>query len=513
MMPLLRAQKHPPGVFFSPNSTPQYRFFVSEAPELLYSSMYGRGKSRVICEKAHYTCLRYPGAQVVLARKRRDDMGTTTLHTLLNEVIDPSHRDWGWRVSADGGSQLLYPNGSRIVVVGLDRPSKLRSGAYLRAYVDQCEEFDEEEWNAINGRLRQWRDEWREYDWNAKAWVEPVHQLGGACNPDSPEHFLYRLFRPDEGSHREYSTSDEELPNGETVKAGALLREVVLSSTTDNIANLHPRYLQRLNQMRGRYRERYVLGKWSRFEGLIYDCYDPDVSLIAKPEAWERWGGFPPPDWPRYRSIDFGYQHPFVCQWWAHDQANGEFFRYRELYHTRRLVSAHREQILQLEAQERATIEAHAARLRDSGEKIEPVDDTLFFDLTFTDHDAEDRATLEETGLIVTQPANKAVSLGLQRVYELLQPYRRDGEERWRSRIYFVRDALVERDPTREADGLPTCTEEEMLRYHYQKARTGVVGEGEREEPYKKDDDGCDAMRYLFCTLPDLTGEMRVVLL
>jgi hypothetical protein len=508
---LLREQRVPPGRYFKPNSTPQYRFFVSEAPEVLYSSMYGRGKSRVLCEKAHYTCLRYPGAQVVLARKRRDDMGTTTLHTLLNEVIDPAQRDWGWRVSADGGSQLLYPNGSRIVVVGLDRPSKLRSGAYLRAYFDQCEEAEEEEWNAIGGRLRQWRDEWREYDWTLGMWVEPTHQLGGACNPESPEHFLYRLFDPDKGSHRQYSEADEELPNGDVVPAGSLLREVVLSSISDNVENLHPRYLQRLNQMRGRYRERYVLGKWSRFEGLIYDCYEPDVSIIDRPAAWAAWGGFPPPDWPRYRAIDFGYQHPFVCQWWAEDRSEDTFYRYREIYHTRRLVSAHREQILQLEADERAVIEAAAKRLRDVGEEVPNVEDTLYFDLTFTDHDAEDRATLEETGVIVTQAANKAVSLGLQRVYELLQPYQRDGEEVWRSHIYLIRGALVERDPSREAQSLTTCTEEELMRYRYQKARVGVSGEGEREEPYKRDDDGCDAMRYLFCTLPDMYGEMRVV--
>ena len=41
----------------------------------------------------------------MLARKRRTDLGQTTLHTLLDEAITPAERAWGWRVSADGPTQ------------------------------------------------------------------------------------------------------------------------------------------------------------------------------------------------------------------------------------------------------------------------------------------------------------------------------------------------------------------------------------------------------------------------
>jgi len=479
-----------PGELFEPNSIAQERFLTSRAPELLYSGHYGCSKTRTICEKADILCRQWPGAKVILARKKREDMGQTTLPVLLNEVIHPEHREWGWSVAADGGSMLRYPNGSAIVCVGLDRPGKLRSGAYLAAFWDQCEEADLEEWLAIGGRLRQMRDDWREYDFEAGEWVSAYHQLGGACNPESPAHFLYKRFNPTH-SHQQFSEKSYELPNGKTIPSGRLVREVILAQRSDNVENLDDDYLIWLQSLTGRYRERYVEGKWKNYEGSIYEIFDPGVHIIDRPAEWDEWGGNPPPHWSRSRGIDFGYVNPFVHQWWARSP-KGTWFMYREIYHSRRRAAQHAEQILEIDEAELAALNAG---LRKRG--LEEMS-YLPFRWSYSDHSMEERATLEAAPYyIATSPADKDVTNGIQTVHERMA-VTKNAHGRAVSQLYFIRDALVEADPVLVNEKRPTCTVEEIPAYKFKNTLADTKRDKPVDEkPIKVDDHGCDAMRYL----------------
>ena len=165
---------------------------------------------------------------------------------------------------------------------------------------------------------------------------------------------------------------------------------------------------------------------------------------------------------PRYLAIDFGYENPFVCQWWAEDN-DGRLYRYREIYVTHQLV---------------ADLAPEIVRLTEN-ENLQAI---------ITDHDAEDRATLEKHGL-GSQPANKAVAPGIQSVKQRLQ-LAGDGKPR----IFFMRDSLVEADPRLEQAHLPTCTEEEITLYTWQKKAEGAEP---KDQPLKKYDHGMDPMRYM----------------
>ena len=466
-----------PAVYFRVNSIAQAAFFKSTAPEVLISSAYGKGKSRVICEKANWLAGAFPGTKIVLARKQRAHIGGTTLRTFLEEVVHPSIIAQGWRPTADGGSTMFYPNGSEVLIVGLDNPGRARSGAYTAAYVDQCEELEEIEWDAIAGRLRHP--------------VGPYRQLGGACNPESPSHFLFKRFRPDKGTHIQHFETPSKLPDGRVLPAGRVRRETIISGARDNYGNLPDDYLERLGAMRGRYYDRYVLGLWASYEGVLYGEVwnpNPDGHLVHRPEAWSRWGGHPPPDWPRYRSFDFGFNNPFVCQWWARDD-DGVFWRYREIYMSHVTVPEHKKLIRQLE--EKELDDVREAQRREGDTPIE----RLPFQLSVADHDAGDRAILErEPYRIITRPANKmndAIDAAVPHVFKML-------EER---RIRFVIGARVERDSRLEHEDKPTCTEEEMGALHYPKPQDSVLIQAKRERPVKEDDHGHDALWYLFWTL------------
>lgn len=490
---------------FRPNSWAQQRTLVSPAPEILYSGRYGSSKTRTLAEKLDMRCRMHAGARCVFARKRRTDLGATSLPVLLEQSITPAHRDWGWRPGADGGSTLFYPNGSQILCVGLDNPGKLRSGQYDLACIDQCEEIDEEEWTAISGRMR----------WIPRPWVgqdgRVMHarrQIIGGCNPDGPGHFLFKRFEPTH-SHCLFTKKPIDLPNGMVLPAGSLWAECIMAGGQDNMENLTRDYLARLAMFKGRYYDRYVLGKWVAFEGQVYDCWDPAIHVRRRPQEWvEKWGGYPPPDWPIYRSIDFGYVNPFVCQWWTRSPDN-TFWLFQEIYMTKRTVGDHARRIRALE-RKHLNVLRECERMNAAKERrLEHPIESLNLYTSVSDHDAGDRAVLELED-VYTDRANKDVSSGIQTVYRMMVPFQRaDGG--LDSRLLICPDSLTELDEALSRDNKPTCTADEVPGYRYVPVRDSTITGTPREEPFKDDDHGLDAMRYLFHTIAEVGDQVAVV--
>ena len=257
--------------------------------------------------------------------------------------------------------------------------------------------------------------------------------LFGDCNPGPPYHWIKQ--RPE---LRLYESRHEDNPR--------------LYDEQGNITEAGKHTLAVLDGLTGVRKERLRYGRWVQAEGAVYD-YDARVHLVDP---------FPiPADWRRIRSIDFGYTNPFVCQWWAIDP-DDRMILYREIYMTGRTVKVHAAQINALSEGE--TYEANVA-----------------------DHDAEDRATLEENG-IYTIPADKEISPGIQAVQERMK-LAGDGKPR----LMLMRGALVERDETLAEARRPVGTEQEEEAYTYPKAQDGKVI---KETPVKLNDHGMDAKRY-----------------
>jgi hypothetical protein len=506
--PSMRPVHHwKPGEGFAPNSWAQERFLVSEAPELLYSGHRGSSKSRTICEKADLLARQVPGAKVVLSRKKREHMGKTTLTTLLAEVISPSHRGWGWKPGADGGSTLYYPNGSEILCAGLDNPGRMLSGEFMANYSDQGEELEEDEFLAIGGSLRQ------RVDRTGKP--VPFHQNGLAVNPEGPAHFLFKRFRPDLAGHSSNfvmrSTEPTKLPSGLRLPAGRMLREVIVAGLRDNLENLPIAYQAWLASLTGRYRDRYVLGLWVAFDGYVFDCFDPRIHVRRAPEEWAEWGGYPPPTWRRFRGIDFGFTNPFVFQWWARSP-EGVWWLYREVYHSQRFIREHRETIRRYENEEVAAINENVERANANPRLVpkRPLLKRLSFANTFADSEnAENRALLDELG-IPSNAAVKDVEPGIQTVYELLAPKTDPLTNVTRARLYIVEGACRERDPALVESGKPTCTAEEFPLYQRARRKLTEQNTTVAEAPKKGDDHGIDTARYVLHSAR-VSGDQRVI--
>lgn len=246
---------------------------------------------------------------------------------------------------------------------------------------------------------------------------------------------------------------------------------VYYSRAPDNPHN-PPAYIETLNKLTGVLRLRLRDGKWAQVEGAVYPLFDPTIHVLDP---------FPIPNsWRRFRAIDFGYTNPFVCQWWALDE-DDRMYLYREIYMTHRTVRLHAKQINALSGNEQ-------------------------YEYTVADHDAEDRATLVESG-IHTLPAQKEIGVGIQQVIERLR-VQGDG----RPRLFILRGALVELDDALEMAKRPTHTLEEFDSYAWPQGRDGAPM---KELPVKENDHGMDALRYACMSLlrlPLTTGMAPVSL-
>lgn len=283
-----------------------------------------------------------------------------------------------------------------------------------------------------------------EADWDAlttrlRNGMITFQQLFGDTNPDTEIHWLNQ--RCNAGKTLKLESRHEDNP---------MLWDAAAKDWTVR----GKAYIGKLDNLVGVRFLRLRKGLWVAAEGMVYEDWDPAIHLVDR---------FPiPQSWERIWAVDFGYKHPFVLQCWARDH-DGRLFRYREIFMTNRLVEDHARQILSIVAPD--------------GKWIEPKPTNII-----CDHDAEDRATLEKHLGLGTIPAHKTKSDGIQAVQARFR-VAEDGKPR----ITFLRDSLVERDQLLVDAKKPTCTEEEI---------PGYVWNPEKDEPVKRDDDGCDTTRY-----------------
>jgi PBSX family phage terminase large subunit len=374
---------------------------------VLLSGPAGTGKSRACLEKLNTLALANPGMRGLIVRKTAVSMTSTALVTWREFVIKEALATG--MVAFYGGSsaepaQFRYRNGSRILIGGMDRATKIMSSEYDAVYVQEAIELEEGDWEALTTRLRHGHI--------------PFQQLLADTNPDTDIHWLNQ--RCNGGTTTRLASVHTDNPvlyheDGTTTPRGAV-------------------YMARLDGLTGVRKLRLRDGLWVAAEGIIYEDWNPALHLIDRFEI--------PVDWARWWAVDFGYTNPFVLQWWAQDP-EGRLILYRELYRTKRLVEEH-------------AADALACVTNEAGDWTEPRPMGVI-----CDHDAEGRATLVKHLGLPTSPAKKEVLEGIDAVMSRMKPHGPDK----RPRVELMRDSVVHRDPELVDAKKPTCTAEEIPGY------------------------------------------------
>lgn len=404
-------------------------FWHCQGHELILSGPYETGKTFAALSKLHAMLCLFPRSRALFVRKTYASLISSAVVTYEQKVlpIPISHEQCPVKkLGGSSPSEYHYPNGSQIILGGMDNADKFLSAEFDFVYANQTEELLLDDWEKLVARA------------SGRAGNSPYPQVMGDCNPGGPTHWI--LSR---GGLRLFPTVHEDNPR-------------LYNDQTRQWTTAGRRTMGILDSLTGLRYKRGRLGLWAAAEGQIFD-YEQETHLIDRFDI--------PDDWERFRAVDFGFGVPFVCQWWAIDP-DMRMYMYREIYMTSRTVRRHSEKINELS----------------EGENIQ---------YTVCDHDAEDRATLEENG-IYTTPARKEVTVGIEKVQDRLAKSK-DG----RPRLYFLRDSLVETDLDRENLHRTIRTVDEFGGYVWKPPESSRTGESaKKEEPIKRDDHGMDAVRY-----------------
>ena len=400
-----------------------------ERSELRRHLFYGgarSGKTDVILAWLCVQAANYPGARILMARRTRIAAEKSLWSDSLVKMLR-GRRDFRL---LESDLEIRHSNGSLIRVDGFDdqeRVDKILGTEYLHIFFNEATQISWPTVQTVLSRLAQVVD------------GAPSHKAIFDCNPKSQRHWLYKA-----GILHQNPDTGEPLPD-----AG------VWSSqhwTPFDNPYLSKDFLDTLKALTGTQRRRMLDGVWCEGEGAVYTEFDEAIHVHKDnmPAGWERWD--------KVRGIDFGYTNPFVCLWGAIDP-DGRLWIYRERYLARQTVQVHAKAI-------------NAAEPRGTG-----------YRWTVADHDAEDRATLDEAG-IRTQRASKNVESGIKAVKERLkvQP---DGKPR-----LIVCECCPE-------------TISEFFDYAWQPA---VDGRNAKEAPIKDRDHAMDPIRYMVMKLDQGRG-------
>ena len=157
-----------------------------------------------------------------------------------------------------------------------------------------------------------------------------------ATNPGGPAHqFLKDRFRIQQYPQGNVTFGElVEFDLGPMKIKEMIHRVFIPAKLIDNPSLLQndPAYVARLMQLPEIERKRLLEGLWDSFEGQVFielnkELHGYDPKKVSQP--------FPPPEWEKFRTFDWGYSSPASVGWWAVDY-DGRLWRYREWYIAKR---------------------------------------------------------------------------------------------------------------------------------------------------------------------------------
>lgn len=305
----------------SERKTAALELMTFQGPEGVIKGPAGTGKSMALLHRGNAVLCKYAKARGLIVRKTRSSLTESSLVTYEQHVIprnlklypDAQAQQRKIRHSYD------YPNGSVLVVAGMDTPERVLSTEYDLILVPQVEEMGEHDWELLLTRLRNG--------------VVPYQQIIGDMNPAYPNHWINKRCR--DGKTKLFLSRHEDNPmlwdgTGWTKRGQS--------------------YIDKLKSLSGVRYLRLFKGIDAAAEGVVYPDFDQAVHVVKPFHI--------PKDWRRIRVTDFGFRHAFVTQWWA-ISPDGVMYRYKEIFYSQRLVEDHAKQIIKLSGDER--YEAHPA--------------------------------------------------------------------------------------------------------------------------------------------------------
>lgn len=416
----------------------QLTFLRSTARECVYAGGFGSGKTLSGGFKALVTALEHPGTVGLIARQTSGALADNTQKIILEGDDKPPviPAELIAHRSEKHGTSITLHNGSQILFRSFQdwNEKKLLGPNYGFVYIDEATECTERVWLAFLSRLRH---------------PAGPEQAWATTNPNGHD-WLWRRFHPDS-----------------TDREGVV--ELVHAPTEEN-THLSASYVAWLRSQPKEWQKRFVDANFDTAAGAIWSEWDRNVHVAAPFRV--------PDQWKRFESLDHGRRNPTAVLWYAVDEDDNLIVE--NGYYSPGLIAQHATAIL---------------KLRGERKYQQIMADPSVFTKGFDNRSVADDYMKHGIHLM---EANNVVAAGLDRVSQLLT--RRPGEmfPPWHQyagtlgpdglgapRLYVL-DVDGTRDLRRE---IPDYRWKDL-------SPTLEARQDQPEEPRKKDDHACDALRY-----------------
>ena len=269
----------------------------------------GGGKSFAVRIKAALLCLQYPGIKVMIIRKTYPELQENhivPLCALLKcYVADKSERIASYN---DSKKNINFPNGSRILFRYCDaeKDAERFQGTEVDVlFIDEATHQSEEKMKKLTACVR-----------GVNNFPKRIYFT---ANPGNEGHaWVKRLF-----IDKKYESNED--PNDYMF---------IQSLVTDNkvLMESQPDYIKQLEALPPKLRKAWLEGNWDVYEGMFFEEFAdrPDHYLDRQwthvIEPFEI-----PDNWTIFRCFDWGYNHPFACEYFAMD-TDGILYNILEFY-------------------------------------------------------------------------------------------------------------------------------------------------------------------------------------
>jgi hypothetical protein len=429
--------------------------------ELLLEGPAGTGKTRALLEWINYLCERYAGIRVLMLRQTRESLTESVLVEWENEVLWFGHPAIHGTSSRNTRQNYHYPNGSHVVVGGLDKPAKTFSTQYDVICVFEAREITAESWEWLARANRNFKMPWQmrvadtnpagEFHWLNTHFPQGFREVPDRHKRDKRIRLLSRHEDNPAWFNHEKGTWTK---NGEHYVLGVLAK------------------------LTGARRANMYEGKWASEEGIIYEEWDPAIHIIDPEDM-------PEPKW-YFGAYDKGLRHPGCLQVWAVN--DDRMYRVLEIYKTGETSDWWAEQVMA--ANEDFPLSALVC------DPSEPEYIKIFNDRLGSARGRD--------GSRIARKAKNPIKTGIDMVRWGLSKVDHG------PRIFICRGSAIVQDKARIDAKKPTCLEEEIPSYVWARSRDGAPVK-ERPDPTCSDH-SMDCLRYaaMFMWNRDMSMEIQI---
>lgn len=280
--------------------------------EVLYGGARGPGKTDAGIVWMQKTAGN-PEFRGLVIRKNADD---------LHDWVDRArHMYSGWKVEVVGKpAEIRFPSGAKIRTGHLKDDNayeKYQGHEYQRMLIEELTQItDEERYIKLISSCRSTVD-------NLPARVFLT------TNPGGPGHQWVKKRFVDP------TTPGKPFRDPQTDRTRIFIQAKVQDNPT--LIKKDPGYVQFLDGLPFELRKAWRDGDWDVFVGMFFNEFDREYHVYDPKDVHIH------EDWPRIRSIDWGFRDPTACYWHAL-APDGHIYTYREYYETEKLdVDAARE--------------------------------------------------------------------------------------------------------------------------------------------------------------------------